>query len=204
MVAERYSYLACLGWALVAGAAMLQIMSRWPRNWLVPVASGLVTLGLAGLTWRQTQVWRNSETLWSHAITTEPSYIAYMNLGKARMDRGDYLWAVDNLRESISRKPDFATAHLNLGISLGNLGQLDESIREFRTVLSLSGEMRDLAENDLGIALAKQGKLDEGIEHLREALRINPQNKLAQQNLEYELYQRSVEAGKKEPAKIEK
>jgi protein O-mannosyl-transferase len=197
IVADRYSYLACLGWALLAGGAMV----RWTRAGVVPFAGGLVILALAGLTWRQVEVWRDSETLWSYTIASEPSFIAYVNLGKVLMDRGDYLWAADNLRKAISMKPDFATAHMNLGISLGNLGQVEEAAREFRMVLNLGGERRDLAESDLGIALARQGKLDEAIDHLREAVRINPQNELARHNLEYELYRRSLAPAMKEQEK---
>ncbi|HYL78261.1 MAG TPA: tetratricopeptide repeat protein [Bryobacteraceae bacterium] len=183
LTADRYSYLACLGWAILVGAAII-FWNDWDRL-IVPVAC-LVIAVFAALTWRQIRIWRDTDTLWTYTIAVEPSYIAYANMGKHLMDRGDYLWAADHLRQAIAMKPDFAAAHLNLGLSLGNLGKLDEAAEEFRAVITI-GEMQDLAENDLGAALGKQGKLDEAIFHYREALRINPKNELARYNLDQAL-----------------
>ncbi len=180
ITADRYSYLACLGWALLAGAAIISFKD-WDR--LIIPAACLLMAGSAWLTWRQIRIWRDTDALWTYTLSVEPSFIAYGNMGKHLMDRGDYLWAIDHLRHAIAMKPDFAAAHLNLGLSLGNLGKLDEAADEFRTVIKI-GEMQDLAENDLGAALGKQGKLDESIQHYREALRINPKNELARYNLE--------------------
>jgi len=183
ITADRYSYLACLGWALLAGAAII-CWRDWDRL-TIPAACVLMA-GLAGLTWRQIGIWRDTDTLWTYTIAVEPSSIAYVNLGKHLMDRGDYLWAVDQFRQAIAMKPDFAIAHLNLGISLGAMGKLEEAAREFRIVVNL-GEMSDLAENAWGAVLGKQGKLDEAIDHFHQALRINPKYALARYNLDQAL-----------------
>ncbi|HYL75097.1 MAG TPA: tetratricopeptide repeat protein [Bryobacteraceae bacterium] len=182
ITADRYSYLACLGWALLAGSAML-LSKAGRRYWHIPIAAGAVILALASLTWRQALIWRDSETLWSYALETEPSFLANVNMGNLLMERGDFLWAQDHFRQAVEMKPDFPSAHLGLGSTLLNLKKADEAAREFQIALRL-GNTPEFAENGLACALALQGKLDESIVHFHEALRIQPKYTDAQRNLD--------------------
>jgi len=180
ITADRYSYLACLGLALLAGSVML----LWdPGNWRIPAVAGVVILALAGLTWRQVQVWRDSETLWSYSLAIEPSFLANVNMGNLLMEKGDNLWAEDHFRQAVEMRPDFPSAHLGLGSTLLSLKKADEAAREFQIALRL-GQVPEFAENGLACSLALQGKLDEAIVHFHEALRIQPKYKDAQRNLD--------------------
>src|SRR5882724_483418 len=79
ITADRYTYLAGLGWAILAGAGLL---SCWrssrrsktgtPANWLLAGIALCVVVGLGVLTWNQAQVWHDSEKLWSHAVAIDP------------------------------------------------------------------------------------------------------------------------------------
>lgn len=87
-VAERYSYIACLGIALLGGGALLEIARRRgapsrPARVLLPVAAPALALLvlLAALTARQVRVWRDSKTLWRAALAVDPdNYVALNNL----------------------------------------------------------------------------------------------------------------------------
>ena len=51
------------------GVGSNQALGSWPyRGWLYGVASALVVAILMGCAWRQASYWRDSETLWTHAI----------------------------------------------------------------------------------------------------------------------------------------
>src|SRR2546426_8657679 len=75
IAADRYTYLAGLGWAILAGAGLL---SCWrssrrsktgtPATWLLAGIALSVVVGLGVLTWSQAQVWRDSERLWAHTL----------------------------------------------------------------------------------------------------------------------------------------
>lgn len=134
--ADRYSYLPCLPFAALAGAACLGLLTRRPA------AAGAIVLPLfavlATLTWRQTGVWHDSIALWSHAIDVDPQDpVALSNRGKAWEElnrlqeaRADYTrclpaggyWQKSSL---LSRG--------TLSLALGDLGaaraDLDEAIR---------------------------------------------------------------------------
>src|SRR5262249_36746423 len=77
--ADRYAYLACLPWALLAGAALrsaLDAAAPAARARLLAGAAVLLAL-LGGLSWRQSGFWRDPITLWSRVAETDPrSYFA--------------------------------------------------------------------------------------------------------------------------------
>jgi tetratricopeptide (TPR) repeat protein len=178
ITADRYSYLACLGWAILAGGILVVAQKR-----AVALAAGVAICGLSFLTVKQVRVWQNSETLWTQAIAVAPSFIAYNNLGLVYSARGDSAGAIANFRQSIQMADDYELSHNNLGASLLELGLTDEAIREFRTALTLKPDLPH-SHNGLGQALLAQGKVDEAIEHFRTAVQIDPSYDSARTNLE--------------------
>jgi hypothetical protein len=80
IAADRYTYLAGLGWAVLA-AGLLSCRPR--RPFLLTGAAVGVLVALAALTWNQVQVWHDSERLWTHALAIDrTSSIAEHNLGQ--------------------------------------------------------------------------------------------------------------------------
>src|SRR5207249_9869727 len=70
IAADRYTYLAGPGWAILAGAGLL---SCWhATRFLIPGCAVCLLVGLGLLTWNQVQVWHDSEKLWSHAAAIDP------------------------------------------------------------------------------------------------------------------------------------
>lgn len=185
IAADRYSYLACLGFALVAGAVVCQAWSWSDRSGagraLLASAALLALLTLSFLTRKQIAVWKDSDTLWARAIAVEPSFVAHLNLGSSLSNEGNALGAIQQYRQALVFWPDSAKAHNNLGRALLDLGQLDEAAQEFRHAAQI--EPVPAAFNSLAHALVMQGKLDEAIETLRQALRIDPDDANAGQNL---------------------
>src|SRR5678816_4429435 len=87
-VADRYSYLACLPWALWVGAAVAWRPRRAPVHRAVALALRTLVvatlLGLGALTWSQAGIWHDSIALWTHALAVNPdSRDAHGYLGKA-------------------------------------------------------------------------------------------------------------------------
>jgi glutamate dehydrogenase len=56
----------------------------------------LMTLSI--LTWRQTLIWKDSISLWDHALRIDPySYLPYNNRGAAKAEKGDLAGAIERL-----------------------------------------------------------------------------------------------------------
>jgi len=181
ITADRYSYLACLGWAILGGGILVVLQRRE-----VALAAGFAICGMAYLTFRQVGVWRNSETLWTQAISVAPSFIAYNNMGLVYSARGDNAGAIEQYRRSIQMDGDYELSHNNLGASLLEFGLNDEAISEFRAALKLKPDLAN-SHNGWGQALLAQGKVNEAIEHFRAAVQIDPSYDSARTNLEHAL-----------------
>jgi tetratricopeptide (TPR) repeat protein len=76
--------------------------------------------------------------------------------------------AIAEYRAAIRIKPDYAEAHLDLGLVQGKQRKLEEAIAELRAAIRIKPDHAE-AHFNLGIALANQGRRDEAIAELREA-----------------------------------
>jgi Flp pilus assembly protein TadD len=183
LTADRYTYLPSLGWSLLAGAGVLSALrsSRYARA--VPFVLAFLGLGLGVLTWRQIDIWRDTDTLWTYALSINPACIlGQNNIAVDLVARNRAAEAVPHLQEALRLKPDYAEAHYNLGVALDKLGRLDEAQDRFRRALALKPDYVQ-AHINVGALLARQGRRDEAVTEFREALRIDPASVDASSNL---------------------
>lgn len=189
-VADRFGYLPSLGFALVAGGALFYCWQRWSRGRLelgtLAVAQSFTVLllfALGTLTWNQTQIWHDSETLWRHALSIdEKSSFAHNNLALAVADRGELPEAINHFRRAVQIDPAFVEAHTNLGHFLALQGSSREAISHLRQALQVDPHYVN-AQNTLGNVLAEMGESNEAIQQFRMALRQNPESAIVNYNL---------------------
>ncbi len=143
LVADRYSYLAGLGWAVLAGGALWRwgmLSTARPDLVRAAVVTALVvalTAVLGALTWQQVQIWRNTETLWTHATRTERSSVAHLNLGVELARQRRHAEAADQFHRAFAIRPGLAKAHNGLGASLAQQGRPAEAAAHFKEALRL-------------------------------------------------------------------
>ena len=189
IAADRYTYLAALGWAILAGAGLL---SCWrlstssttgaPTTWgLAGMATGIV-IALGVLTWNQVQIWHDSGRLWTYALALDPnSPIAHSNLGELLDRQGRPAEAIDHFQQALRTKPDFPLAHNNWGMALKGQGRPAEAIDHFQQALRLKPDF-PIAQNNWGTALGQLGEPAAAIDHFQQALRLDPDFALAHSN----------------------
>jgi tetratricopeptide (TPR) repeat protein len=150
---------------------------------LLWVAGGAALVLCGVLTRQQLGYWRDSETLFRHALAvTENNYSAHHNLGVALFKKGQLDEAIHQLKETIRLTPDDADAHHHLGTAFYQQGRIGEAIRQFQEAIRLNPHHAD-AHYNLGAALASKGQTDEAIHQFQEAIRLEPDNPLAHYNL---------------------
>jgi tetratricopeptide (TPR) repeat protein len=183
-VADHFQYLASLGIIALgaAGATRLLVGSPWRRR--AGQALCLAGLGmLALLTWKQSHLYADRETLYRATIRSNPGcWMAYNNLSAVLVARGAGGEAMDLARRALELKPDYPEAHNNLALALSIMGKVEEAISHYRKALELSPIYAE-AHNNLGFALAGQGDLDEAISHYRKALESDPGHAGVEYNL---------------------
>jgi len=189
MAADRYSYLACMSWAVLAGGALKALWNRRVTGWvsrqsfvLANSIAIVILLALGVLTWNQTQVWSNSETLWRHALSVGPSTIAHYHLALTLDRREESGKAVEHYRKSLQIRPNYLDARIGLAQALVRRGEWVEAIEHYGRALEIKPGDANL---HVGLANVKalNGRSNEAITHYREALRIDPANSDAYFNL---------------------
>lgn len=143
---DRYSYLSCLGFAVLFGAAL----GRGRAGVLV---AALWLAGLGAASWRQCAVWRDSAALWTTANERAPGLLARGELGAALLGAGEAAEGIILLRRTIEDPAAPSTVYVNLGAALQKRGREDEARLVWRRGLAAapSAELGAL----LGASLAK-------------------------------------------------
>jgi len=133
--------------------------------------------------WKQAGYWKNSETLWRHALAcTTDNNIACVNLGHELYKQGRLAEAVALYQKALQAEPDNPEYHNNLANALREEGKMDQAIIEYQKAVQMDPGFAD-AQFNLGKALALQGELNEAITHFQTTLRIDTNFLLARVNL---------------------
>ncbi len=170
LMSDRYFYLPSIG--LFVALAWLLNEAVQQRTWLRwPVVTLAVAAVLAGaaLAHRQTAVWRDSGTLFRHALeVNEENYLAHLNLGVMLDDAGRSVEALPHLRRAVELRQD-AVHHFNLANVLFKLDRTAEAAVHYRAAVKRQPEFPE-AHNNLGIALARMGDLRGAHAHFETAI----------------------------------
>jgi tetratricopeptide (TPR) repeat protein len=199
-LADRYLYLAMLGPIIAVVGSLVDFASRSPsraaqarrqdaRPWhslaggpwaWATVAVAMVCLPL---TWRQAGVWRDSLTLFSHALATgHESAVARNNLGLALTELGRPGDALPHLRRAVELRGVDAGAWFNLGNACAAVGDLPAAVEALRRALDVDPD-RFKAWNNLGIVLVLGGDPAAAEAAWRQSLAIRPDFPDARLNL---------------------
>ncbi|HEY3244553.1 MAG TPA: tetratricopeptide repeat protein [Phycisphaerae bacterium] len=180
-VADRYSYLASIGWAIVAGG----LLACWGSNRrgaegaeakfiLCGLGTSAVVAILGALTWRQCLVWRTPETLWTHTVRYDSNCAtAEYNLGTVLARRGDPAAALPYLQKAVTINGGYVDAFYNLGNALTELKRPAEAVPAYKATVRLKPQYPQ-AHFHLANALAAIGANDEAVEHYRLAVQHKP------------------------------
>ena len=157
-VADHFQYLASLGLITLAAAALTRLLQIQRIGWLATNAIFLTLLGaVAVLTWRQSHIYSDVETLYRATLEGNPeSWMVHNNLAGVLISRGAFDEAGSHVEKALKLKPDYAEARNNLGLVLASRGRIDEALEQYRKALELQPAYAE-AHNSLGVILAERG-----------------------------------------------
>ena len=184
-VSDHFQYLASLGPLALAAAGLTTAFGLLggSSRFLRPALCGMLLLGLGGLSWQQSQMYHDMETLWRTTLARNPNAVmAHNNLGLAVLEKGQVDEAVAHFQKALAIDPAFYDAHNSLGLVLLQQGRAKEAIARFQEAVKLRPDFA-AAYNNLGNALRQDGQADAAVSHFRKALEINPRFALAFYNL---------------------
>jgi len=175
--ADRYTYLPMIGVYIMAAWGLRDAVARWPRARTPAVAGTAAVLGvLAALSWQQIGSWRNTHTLFEHAVAvTDDNYFAHQTLAATLRSEGALDAARQHLEAALRISPDSAYAHEQLGLLLDQQGDRDGAAREYERALQLS-ERSYYARRSLAVIRRAQGRHAEEIVLLSDEIQYEPDN----------------------------
>ena len=184
--ADRYAYLPSIGLFLAAVWFTADIAKvRGSRSRLV-VATAITTVLLPVLAWTafvQTSYWRNSRTLWNHALAvTSDNDVAHNNLGYLCAERGELDEAISHFESAAKIRSGKTNPHydagsafvqMNLADSLARKDRSDEAMAHYEEAIRLQPYYADAYYNRGNVLFAK-GRIDEAIADWEWTLQLQP------------------------------
>jgi tetratricopeptide (TPR) repeat protein len=140
LLADRYSYLPLMWLSIAAAHWTFQIHARLPvrLRHVVPLVTGLTLTYLASQSATLIGSWSNSERLFEHAVSVNPSNdVAWLQLGTAFAAK-EPLRAISAYETTLRLNPLNDFAHHNLAVTCLELGDTVRARRHFRIALLLN------------------------------------------------------------------
>jgi tetratricopeptide (TPR) repeat protein len=177
-MADRYTYLPSLGIALMLswGISLLLPNETMRKKILIPTATAIL-IALSVITWYQCGYWKNSVTLFNHALkVTKSNTLAHNNLGLALFMEGKIQEAIYHYNKAVDTSPvkiNHILAYNNRGIAYNKLGQYPKALEDYTQAIYLHPN-HFLAYFNRGIIYYKIGQYQLAIDDFNDTIRLNP------------------------------
>jgi tetratricopeptide (TPR) repeat protein len=183
-MADRYTYTPLIGVFVLLVWGIADWLERFKYRTAAAVVLAAATLFLCGLSSAcQLRYWKNSVTLFSHAINvTTDNALAHNNLATALAASGRKNEALQEHTEALRINPEDPIIRNDFGNALAVSGQKSAALDQYAEAARLEPGNPVIQEN-YGTALAREGRIDEAIAHYSEAIRLRPNYVEAYNNL---------------------
>lgn len=213
-LADRYMYIPIVGLAIIVAWLASELVEKYGpeknRKTILITLFSLTLILMTGTTYFQTKVWKNSFTLFSHALkVTEGNYLAHNNLGINFLHLSKFDKALFHFKEAVKFNPGYGEAMGNIGRVYEKQGQTELAIKQY--ILTISSFPTAETHNNLGGIYLLKNKTKKALEQFDKALILKPTlsevyynqgiaylqlNQLAKALLKYKKYL-SIHTGKK-------
>jgi protein O-mannosyl-transferase len=146
-------------------------------------ATAGVLLVFSAISYRQAGYWRNSETLWTHALSvTTDNFVAHDNLGASLASQQRSEEAIGHFRAAVAIEPKDWLAHLHIGHYELRHENYVQAVEHLGAALGYmdSPQWRVVGLSDLGSAYLNLDDYARARENFRAALSLNPSDSAAE------------------------
>lgn len=172
--ADRYTYIPAIGIFIITVWFGAEFLSRYRQSKkIAAVFLSIAILLLIMLSRHQAAYWKNSVTLFKHALeVTDQNYLAHNNLGLALKQNGNIHEAIEHYRSALSIRPNYVLAHNNLGVALSEIGETEDVLSHFSLAIKLMPEF--IAPHiNMASAFFDKRAFEKALEHCRNALKVD-------------------------------
>ncbi|MBN1128945.1 MAG: tetratricopeptide repeat protein [Chitinispirillaceae bacterium] len=186
-VADHFQYLASIGPIVLLVAVVYYLCGRYNKSKVIPAIFGIILAVLSGLTWKQSSMYSDIETLYKVTLKKNPAcWMATYNLGSHLASQGRTNEAEEFYRKTIAIHPTHAKANNNLGVILAKAGRPGEAFPYLQSALSIDPDNTETLVN-MGNVLVQTGRSSDAIAYFQKAMQLNPSIPDARGGLAYAL-----------------
>ena len=196
IASDRYAYLPSIGLLLIVAATVAKLKDKRIGYGALTIIVALFAYGAHA----QSMIWKDSETLFSHALKLYPkSHAARNNIGNVYRRNGQTAKAIEQYQAALAIEPyagklrtelgkpsslerNTAQIRSNLGSAYRALGNLPEALNQFTAALEHDDQNPQV---HLGLAITRQqmGNFSEAESHFKQAIELQPNLAVAYLNL---------------------
>lgn len=186
-LADRFTYIAYFGLFFIAGYYFDYLLQRYSTY--TSFLSGGVALYLgvfAFITYNQSKVWTNSDTLWTHVLKYyKNTTLPYGNRANYLRDQGRIREALSDYNTTLSMKPDQPGAYNSRGKLYFSLAKGQDTLMlaldDYNKAIQYDSTEGEYWVNR-GATYARLGQLDKSIADFNKGLQLKPDHAVGYMN----------------------
>ena len=188
-MADRYSYVPLIGLFIMVAWGMEELWTKRRLKRVMITCLISVLLIYAAIAWNQVGYWKNSQSLYKHALSvTKDNYLAHNNLGMVFYNQGRLKKALPHFREALRFKPQYIQANNNMGMALIRIGYPAKALPYLGSALRVNPNYAE-ANNNMGAAFLKLGKAEQARVYFERVVSLQPKDARWYNNLGAAYYQ---------------
>jgi tetratricopeptide (TPR) repeat protein len=174
-MADRYTYIPSIGFfVVVIWAAADYFSARESGRVILPALGSAALVGCLFATSLQIRLWRDSITLFRHAVeVTTDNYVAANALGKSYEKSGDAAHAMILYRLSVETEPRYPFSQFNYAMALLEHGDTAEALQHLQIAAALEPRDADI-QYDLGIYFTQHASWTNAVNCFSNSLSVRP------------------------------
>ncbi len=180
IVAERYTYLANIGLFFLVASGIVAIATHFKAKRNMVYAAVAVYLTILGtITFKRTDVWENSETLWSDVIKKYPNdFLAYNNRARHYASIGQDDLALQDYSSALQFHQASFQTYTDRGFIYLNRGDFENALSDFSSVISIQKNNAD-AYTNRGLVLLNMKRYEAAVIDFDRSIELNAENPIA-------------------------
>lgn len=182
-MADRYMYMPMIGLLLMITWGVFDLCHKGAVRQRAAASAGVAAvLACMALTPAQVALWKDSETLFRHALSvTDRNYVMHYSLARVLDAQGRTPEALRHYYQALRIAPRFAKAHVDLGAALQRQ-RPEQALAHYQTALAIDPGLF-AANFNLGIFYQQQGDWDRAKRFFSQAVKAQPDNPEARVSL---------------------
>ncbi len=186
-MADRYSYIPYIGLFISLSWLLGEYVEGSKRKKTAAICTAAVLFAMAWLTYGQIGVWKNSVSLFYHALKLDTNNpVAHQNLGSTLADQGLLQPAIKHYKMALEIEPRYCPAIFNLGTAYQDIGDKKSAMAQYFKTIEVCSAYRpayDPALYKLAMLFMDIGRYDKAVEFLKRTVEANPSDYAAHNSL---------------------